>query len=72
MEYAPFPRARGEPRRTGRANADVATGRGVLSLPHAKAFRSLTYRLLPVGVSHIPFANLVHPSLGCFNILIII
>ncbi len=37
-----FPQAAGEPRRIGCANADVATGRGVLSLPRAAALRGLT------------------------------
>ena len=36
-----FPWAAVKPRRTGRANADVATGRGVLNLPRADALHGL-------------------------------
>ncbi|WP_405096974.1 hypothetical protein [Oceanobacillus sp. FSL H7-0719] len=36
-----FPQAADEPRRTGRASADVATGRGVLNLPRADALHGL-------------------------------
>ena len=46
-----FPRAQPKPRRTGRANADVATGRGELSLPRAIALRGLRTRAFPAGVT---------------------
>ena len=36
-----LPGMAGEPRRTGRASADVATGRGVLNLPRAEALHGL-------------------------------
>ena len=42
-----FPWAAGKPRRTGRANADGATGRGVLNLPSCYALRGLTDALSP-------------------------
>ncbi|MCM3739155.1 hypothetical protein M3210_02615 [Oceanobacillus luteolus] len=37
-------------RRTGRASADVATGRGDLSLPRANALRGLISTAYPAGV----------------------